>query len=83
MSSATLIFLWDQNEEAETSLAVNIVILVLLFLFQLAIAKQYSVFYVFSNEVFPTQARVISMSLISLMGGLMTTVTAKVVGVCL
>jgi hypothetical protein len=83
MSSVALIFLWDQNEEAEASLAVNIIILVLLFLFQLAIAKQYSVFYVFSNEVFPTQARVISMSLISLMGGLMTTVTAKVVGVCL
>jgi hypothetical protein len=83
LSSVALIFLWDQSEETESTLATDIAILILLFLFQLAIAKQYSVFYVFANEAFPTQARVIAISLVSLMGGLMATVTPKVVGLCL
>jgi hypothetical protein len=75
LSSVALIFLWDQSEETESTLATDIAILILLFLFQLSIAKQYSVFYVFANEAFPTQARVIAISLVSLMGGLMATVT--------
>lgn len=83
LCSVALIFLWDQNEETESSLATNIIILILLFLFQFSITKQYGVFYVLSNEAFPTQARLIAISLISLTGGLMSTVTAKVVGVCL
>jgi hypothetical protein len=55
----------------------------LIFLFQYSISEQYSVFYVYLNEVFPTQARMITISMISLTGGLATTFTPKITSLCL
>ena len=80
--STILIFLWDQNGQ-QSSLAADVIILFLIFIFQFSITLQYSIFYVYLNEVYPTQARMIAVSTIGLAGGLQTTLTSKIIGYCI
>lgn len=80
--SIILIFLWDQNGK-QSNIVADIIILILIFIFQFAITLQYSIFYVYMNEVYPTQARMIASSTIGLTGGLQTTLTSKIIGYCM
>lgn len=82
ISATTLIFVWDQNSN-DSNISKNLVILVLVFLLQFAITKQYCIYYVYLNEVVPTQARMISVSLVGLTGGLASTSASGVIGICL
>jgi hypothetical protein len=75
--SGTLIFLWDQGGEKETSTAEQAIIIVLIFLFQLAVSIEFTVFYVYQNEMYPTQARLVGTSIVSLIGeGVITFIDA-------
>lgn len=80
--STILVFVWDQNGN-ESSLTAEIVILLLIFTFQFSITLQSSIFYVYLNEVYPTQARMIAVSTIGLTGGLQTTLSSKIIGYCM
>lgn len=64
----TLIFVWDQGSNEEPSTAEQAITMILIFLFQLAISVEFTVFYVYENELYPTQARVIGTSIVSLIG---------------
>lgn len=66
--AVALLFVWDQGSDEETSTGRQIAILLLIFLFQLAISVEFTVFYVYENELYPTQARVIGTSIVSLVG---------------
>lgn len=63
-----LFFVWDQGSDEKTSTAQQAIIMLLIFLFQLAISVEFTVFYVYENELYPTQARVIGTSIVSLIG---------------
>jgi MFS family permease len=85
VTSFALIFIWDQNvdDSDPENLSTHILVLVLIFLLQFSITTQYTTFYIYTNEVFATQARMIAISIISLIGGLVTTGTSFIIGVCL
>lgn len=75
--SGALIFLWDQTGEKESTTAEQVIIIVLIFLFQLAISIEFTVFYVYQNELYPTQARLVGTSIVSLIGeGVITFIDA-------
>jgi hypothetical protein len=66
--AVALIFVWDQGSEETPSTGEQVANLILIFLFQLAISVEFTVFYVYENEIYPTQARVIGTSVVSLVG---------------
>jgi hypothetical protein len=71
--SMILTFIWNQNEE-NPNIGESIGVLILIFIFRFAVSVEYTFFYVYFNEVYPTQIRVIATSLISVMGGAMVTI---------
>ena len=73
LCSIVLIFIWDQGND-NASIAGSIGVLVLIFVFRFAISLEYTVFYIYFNEVYPTQIRVLGTGLVSTMGGVMVTV---------
>jgi hypothetical protein len=73
LCSMVLIFLWDQGSE-KVDIGSSIGVLTLIFIFRFAISIEYTFFYVYFNEIYPTQVRVLGTSLVSLMGGAMVTV---------
>jgi hypothetical protein len=66
--SLTLIFVWNQGSDEDTSTGEQVAILILIFLFELAISIEFAIVYVFQNELYATQARVIGTSIVSLIG---------------
>lgn len=84
VTSIILLFLWDQNDDSLDleHLGVPIIVLALIFINQLAISVQFTVFFIYLNEVYPTQARVIGMSTVSFFGAITTTANPLLIGVC-
>ena len=80
--SVVLIFIWDQGND-NASIAGSIGVLVLIFVFRFAISLEYTVFYIYFNEVYPTQIRVLGTGLVSTMGGVMVTVAPEIIQACI
>lgn len=57
--------------------------LIMIFVFRFAISVEYTFFYVYFNELYPTQVRVLGTSLVSLMGGVMVTVAPEIIDACI
>jgi hypothetical protein len=55
---------------------------VLIFLFELAISFEFTIFYVYMNEVFPTQARVVGTSVVSLVGEAVVIFSSEIIDLC-
>lgn len=81
--SLVLIFLWKQRGEEESSSAEQMGVLVLIFVFELFIAIEFTIFYVYQNEIFPTQARVIATSVVSLVGEAVVIFASEIIDLCL
>lgn len=82
--SSALVFLWHpKSDGVEVDLLANIVVLLLFFFIRLAISAEYTFFFVYFNELYPTQVRVIGTSLVTLMGGAMVTVSPFLIDACL
>ena len=78
-----LIFVWDQGgDDTETDATEQIIILVLIFLFELAISVEFTIFYVYENEIYPTQARVIGTSIVSLVGEGVVVLASEILDFC-
>ena len=73
LCSAVLTFMWEQEDE-DPDIGKSIGVLVFIFVFRFAISVEYTFFYVYFNELFPTQIRVIGTSVVSVMGGAMVTI---------
>lgn len=61
----------------------SIGVLAFIFLFRFAISLEYTFFYVYFNELYPTQIRVIGTSMVSVMGGIMVTIAPEVIDGCI
>jgi hypothetical protein len=61
----------------------SIGVLAFIFLFRFAISLEYTFFYVYFNELYPTQIRVIGTSLVSVMGGIMVTIAPELIDGCI
>lgn len=82
--SMILIFLWDQGEKVEQpEIRNSIGVLALIFLFRFAITIEYVYFYVYFNELYPTQVRVLGTSFVTMLGGTMVTVAPIIIGSCM
>jgi hypothetical protein len=57
--------------------------LALIFIFRFAVSLEYTFFYVYFNELYPTQIRVIGTSLVSVMGGVMVTIAPEIIDACI
>jgi hypothetical protein len=55
----------------------------LIFVFRFAVSLEYTFFYVYFNELYPTQIRVIGTSLVSVMGGVMVTIAPEIIDACI
>ena len=80
--SMILIFLWDQGSHS-ASFGSSIGVLVLIFIFRFAISVEYTTFYVYFNELFPTQVRVLGTGLVSMMAGVIITVAPTILQACI
>ncbi len=73
--SLILTFIWKQGQTDEApDIGSSIGVLSLIFIFRFAISVEYTYFYVYFNELYPTQVRVLGTSLVSTMGGVMVTI---------
>jgi hypothetical protein len=66
--SFTLIFLW-KPDGSELGKGTSEAILVSFFIISFVITMEYTFFYVYMTELFPTQVRVIGMSMVTVVGG--------------
>jgi len=80
--SMVLIFIWQQDDD-DPSIGSSIGVLVLIFIFRFAISLEYTVFYIYFNEVYPTQIRVLGTGLVSTMGGVMVTLAPIIIQICI
>jgi MFS transporter, putative metabolite:H+ symporter len=80
--SAILTFMWNQEEE-NPAIGESIGVLAFIFLFRFAISLEYTFFYVYFNELYPTQVRVIGTSMVSVMGGIMVTIAPEIIDGCI
>ena len=55
----------------------------MIFLFRFAISIEYTYFYVYFNEMYPTQVRVLGTGLVSTMGGVMVTLAPIIIDSCI
>jgi MFS family permease len=83
LCSVLLIFLWDQGSEQAPDIGSSIGVLLLIFVFRFAISVEYTFFYVYFNELYPTQVRVLGTGLVSLSGGIMVTVAPELIDSCI
>lgn len=81
--SGVLIFIWKQDQDEAGDIGSNIGVLALIFIFRFAISTEYTFFYVYFNEVYPTQIRVIGTGLVSTMGAAMVTVASIIIDSCI
>jgi hypothetical protein len=56
---------------------------VFIFIFRFAVSVEYTFFYVYYNELYPTQIRVIGTSMVSVMGGAMVTIAPEIIDGCI
>lgn len=82
LCSTILTFMWDQEDE-NPDVSKSIGVLAFIFLFRFAISLEYTFFYVYFNELYPTQIRVIGTSMVSVMGGIMVTVAPELIDGCI
>lgn len=76
--SIILLFLWNQDDE-NPDIGSSIGVLIFIFIFRFAISVQYTFFYIYFNELYPTQIRVIGTSLVSVMGGIIVTLAPEII----
>jgi len=81
--SFVLIFLWDQGSKTTPDIGSSIGVLIFIFIFRFAISVEYTFFYVYFNELYPTQVRVLGTGLVSLCGGIMVTVAPEIIDSCI
>lgn len=81
--SVILIFTWKQRGEEESTAAEQLIVLILIFLFSLSISIEFTIFYVYQNELFPTQARLIGTSVVSLVGEGVVIFGSEIIDLCL
>lgn len=55
----------------------------LIFIFRYAITLEYTIFYVYINELYPTQVRVLGMGLIAMAGGFVVTTVPESIDLCI
>lgn len=79
LCSLILIFLWKQGDSDNQDIGNSIGVLALIFIFRFAISLEYTYFYVYFNELFPTQIRVLGTGLVSTMGGVMVTLAPIII----
>lgn len=80
--SVILTFIWNQGDQ-NPDVASSIGVLALIFVFRFAISLEYTFFYVYFNECYPTQIRVIGTSLVSVMGGIVVTIAPEIIDACI
>lgn len=68
-----LIFLWNQGSKI-ADLGSSIGVLILIFIFRFSVTVEYTFFYVYYNEIYPTQVRVLGTSFVLFVGGAMLAV---------
>ena len=55
----------------------------MIFIFRFAISLEYTYFYVYFNELYPTQIRVLGTGLVATMGGVTVTVAPFIIEFCI
>ena len=65
------------------SIGSSIGVLALIFIFRFMITSEYTFYYVYFNEIYPTQVRVIGTSLITVFGAATITIVPEIIDVCL
>ena len=60
----------------------SIVVIVLFFVFRFAICLEYATFFIYFNELYPTQVRVLGTSLVSSIGGIMAIIAPLLLEYC-
>jgi hypothetical protein len=76
--------MWNQGAKEETAdLKGSIEILAFIFLFRFAITIEFTYFFVYFNELYPTQIRVMGTSVIALMSGVMMIVVPFAIDLCI
>ena len=55
----------------------------MIFIFRFAISLEYTYFYVYFNELYPTQIRVLGTGLVATMGGVTVTLAPIIIQLCI
>ena len=76
--SFVLIFIWDSNSSEEEE-GTNILILVFFFVISFVITVEYTFFFVYLIELYPTQVRVIGISVVTVVGGITISVSDLII----
>jgi MFS family permease len=70
-----LIFVWNQGATANfSSTYESCLLMLLIFVFRFAISVEYAFFFVYVNELFPTQVRVLGLNFVSVIGAVFVTI---------
>ena len=81
--SFLLLFIWDQGSAEEKPLGNSILVLFLVFVFRFAITIEFTVFYVYFIELYPTQTRVLGTGFVSTLGALAITFAPIILHFCI
>ena len=82
--SIVLVFVYKPKAEREVaSVTGNIGILAILFIITFCVSAEYTYFYVYLTELYPTQVRVIGLSLVTFSGAITLAVSQYIIDSCL